>query len=168
MLFFYVNDYFGEDIGSAQFRGAADSASGAAAVRGRQPRNTRTGPGTLRIRSGDLLRATEPNGRGNVTKFRATPGGVEVEYGIDKNVVPYAYIHEYGGTIKHPGGTPYRIIDGVFIPVSKARGANLPKTKPHDIRIPARPYFNPGVYAWQKDEWPQVLGRIDKRIRSLF
>lgn len=59
---------------------------------------------------------------------------------------PYAAIQEFGGTIQHPGGTPYFMRDGKPVFVSN-RGAgafhNLPKTKPHEITLPSRPYIRP-------------------------
>lgn len=134
MLFFYVSDNMGEDIGSSVFRGGGS-------VRGRKfPRNTRTGPGTLRVVSGDLLRATERGGKGNIYKASAQGDIISIEYGVDTNIIPYAAIHEYGG--------------------NAGRGLKT--------RIPARPYLRPAFEAFEREEWPQVLGRIDKRIRSLF
>lgn len=62
---------------------------------------------------------------------------------------PYARIHEFGGVINHPGGTPYFIgKDGKAVFVSKSGyGAyhNLPVTKPHEIVMPERPYMRPAV-----------------------
>lgn len=58
----------------------------------------------------------------------------------------YAAIHEFGGTIQHPGGTPYFIRDGKAVFVSKGGyGAfhTLPLTKPHAIVMPKRPYMKP-------------------------
>jgi hypothetical protein len=133
-LFVYVNDYFGDDIGSAVFRGGG-------AVRGRKfPRNTRTGPGTLRIVSGDLLRATERDGKGNIYKLTNQGGTISIDYGVDTGIIPYAAIHEYGG--------------------NAGRGLKT--------RIPARPYLRPAFEAFEREEWPQVIRRIDNRIRSLF
>ena len=133
-LFVYVNEYFGDDIGSAVFRGGD-------AVRGRKfPRNTRTGPGTLRIVSGDLLRATERDGKGNIYKLTNQGGTISIDYGVDTGIIPYAAIHEYGG--------------------NAGRGLKT--------RIPARPYLRPAFEAFEREEWPQVIRRIDNRIRSLF
>lgn len=51
-------------------------------------------------------------------------------------------IHEFGATIEHPGGTPYVIgEDGLAKFVSKDAGADLPKTKPHQIVIPTRSFL---------------------------
>jgi len=59
----------------------------------------------------------------------------------------YGAIQELGGTINHPGGQPYFIKDGEFIPVSKdsPAAARLPKTKPHLITLPERPYMRPAA-----------------------
>lgn len=54
----------------------------------------------------------------------------------------YARIHNQGGTINHPGGTKYKVI-------GKGKAAFLKKeatdfdgiTKPHKIKIPARPFL---------------------------
>lgn len=61
---------------------------------------------------------------------------------------PYARIHEFGGTINHPGGTPYIVTkDGaVFIKKETAarlisEGKTVKYTKPHTINMPARPFF---------------------------
>ncbi len=65
----------------------------------------------------------------------------------------YAAIQELGGTINHPGGQPYFIKDGEFVPVSKSSpaAARLPKTKPHAITLPERPYMRPAAQKNQKD-----------------
>ena len=62
--------------------------------------------------------------------------------------VKYAAIHEYGGVIHHPGGTPYipSANGGLAMFVSKKfaagmKGAELPLTKPHDITMPARSFM---------------------------
>ena len=57
----------------------------------------------------------------------------------------YARIHELGGVIKHPGGTPYFIKDGELVFVRKGTSNTLPVTKPHDIPMPARPYLRPAL-----------------------
>jgi len=84
---------------------------------------------------------------------------------IDLNVIPYARIHEYGGTIDHPGGTPYFIgDDGLAKFVSKAKGAGLPVTKPHQITIPARPYIAPAIRDFEAETLPKI---IDIMLRKL-
>lgn len=60
---------------------------------------------------------------------------------------PYAGIHEFGGVINHPGGTAYIFIGGRMVFVKKERATSsavhLPLTRPHTIKIPARPYIRP-------------------------
>jgi phage gpG-like protein len=69
----------------------------------------------------------------------------------------YAAIHEFGGTINHPGGTPYFIDSATGLAVfvsknsgSRLLGANLPVTKPHTITMPARPFMGPSARAKKK------------------
>jgi phage gpG-like protein len=65
---------------------------------------------------------------------------------------PYARIHQKGGVINHPGGTPYVLIKSrkqmtaKFIKLTtakkrEAKGQPVFYTKPHKITIPARPYI---------------------------
>jgi hypothetical protein len=59
-----------------------------------------------------------------------------------------AAVHEYGATIKHPGGTPYLFSDGFDLDFN-GRGVFLPKgdkratgvTKAHEIKIPSRSFL---------------------------
>lgn len=51
-----------------------------------------------------------------------------------------AAIHQFGGTIKHPGGTRFVIVDGMARFVSNSLvGPVSGVTKPHPIGMPARP-----------------------------
>lgn len=66
----------------------------------------------------------------------------------------YAFIHEYGGTINHPGGTPYIIMAGGATFIKKTTAARLESegrkvfyTKPHTIQMPRRPFFMPTIRA---------------------
>ena len=61
----------------------------------------------------------------------------------------YARIHQLGGTIKHPGGTPYGFSafddaglgSGPIVFMKPGSKHAIGKTKPHDIPMPARPYL---------------------------
>lgn len=55
----------------------------------------------------------------------------------------YAQIHQYGGEIKHPGGTPYIVTDkGVrFMRKDGDYPEGVKFTGPHTIVIPARPFI---------------------------
>ena len=59
--------------------------------------------------------------------------------------MPYATIHNEGGTIAHPGGTAYfydkKKGKPVWISNSKASGKNYPRTKAHTIEIPQRQFI---------------------------
>lgn len=62
--------------------------------------------------------------------------------------VEYALAHELGATIEHPGGTAYMIGDdgkAVFVSNDSPAAAELPRTKPHQIVLPARPYLRPAA-----------------------
>ncbi|MDD3688278.1 MAG: phage virion morphogenesis protein, partial [Bacteroidales bacterium] len=71
------------------------------------------------------------------------------------NTAPHAQIHNHGGKINHPGGTPF-IIDkkgkAKFIRKSTdlEAGGKFPKTKPHVINIPRRKYMGSSVTLNQK------------------
>lgn len=113
----------------------------------RNPIYPRAGGKTLQLVTNKLYRAaTVYKAPGNISKTTGSGTTFSFQWGIDLDVVPYARIHEFGGTINHPGGTPYFIgADGKAKFVSKAAGAGLPKTKPHPIEIPARPYITPAM-----------------------
>ncbi len=69
--------------------------------------------------------------------------------------VKYAAIHEYGGTIHHPGGTAFFIgptgqpffvsnkfaAGGEHMSFINGHSDNFPRTKPHLIRMPERSYL---------------------------
>lgn len=91
-------------------------------------------------------------------------GGVEGKWGSKD--VEYARIHELGGVIKHPGGTPYFTgEDGkaVFVSLNDPRAADLPKTAAHDITIPARPYLRPAADV----KYPELAANIKKAHEKL-
>jgi len=57
-----------------------------------------------------------------------------------------AAVQEFGATINHPGGTPYKIgPDGraIFVSRNSPGAEKLPVTKPHTIVIPPRPFMRP-------------------------
>lgn len=62
--------------------------------------------------------------------------------GTELTNAEFGAVHEFGATINHPGGTPYLIKeDGTAQFVSKEKGGDLPKTKPHQIIIPTRSFL---------------------------
>lgn len=101
----------------------------------------------------------------NIAEFAREEGaGVVGSWGSMD--VEYARIHELGGVIQHPGGTPYFIgEDGmaVFVRKDDPRAADLPKTKPHQIVMPARPYLRPAADA----KYPELASNIKKAFETL-
>ena len=92
-----------------------------------------TGAHSLSRRTGALARSVQED----VKSDGSTVTG-RVFYTGD---VAYAAIHELGGVIKHPGGTAYfpDEISGLMRFISNAQAEpDMPRTKPHDIPIPAR------------------------------
>lgn len=72
-------------------------------------------------------------------------------------------VHEFGATINHPGGTPYFIKeDGLAQFVSKEKGANLPKTKHHQINIPARSFLRSSLLTSEGKKALQVWDASEK------
>jgi phage gpG-like protein len=54
----------------------------------------------------------------------------------------YAVAHQFGAVINHPGGTPYGFAkDGSIRFLKKTATKYIGKTKPHQIKIPARPFI---------------------------
>lgn len=96
---------------------------------------------------------------------REVPGGVEGVWGVQD--VVYALIHELGGTIKHPGGTAFFFDENegwaVFVRNSDPKAGDLPRTKAHDITIPARPYLRPSADI----HYPQLADRIRAAFTEL-
>ncbi len=87
-------------------------------------------------------------------------------YENGKPVAQIAMVQEYGATINHPGGTPYKIgADGMarFVAKASAEAAGLPVTGPHTITIPPRPFMRPTVER-EKAAWIALLAKGAKSI----
>jgi phage gpG-like protein len=106
-----------------------------------------------------------PGGRDSSGRFRKRSGGLtlvdsgllakSISYAVEgdglvlRAGMVYSAIHQFGGDIQHPGGTPYIIVGGRAQFVSKAKVAAMSEseradvkyTKPHVIHIDARPYL---------------------------
>lgn len=94
----------------------------------------------LNVRTGDLRRSIHHEIEDGPTAIY----GIVFSTGGRSKQPPYAEIHEKGGTIQHPGGTPYLNFHGktYFVSKQSAIASRLPVTKAHAIRIPARPYMS--------------------------
>lgn len=124
----------------------------------------------LRTLYGNLSRAMMPTeNKGNISRLRTDGKTYAIEFGFDPTFkvqqgprvgdLRYGLLHEFGGTINHPGGTAYRMVKGraVFVSNEKAKayfaktGKELPRTKAHSVRIPKRPFLAPGLSAYMSD-----------------
>lgn len=86
----------------------------------------------------------------------------EKHEGSDLTNAELGTIHEFGATINHPGGQPYIIKeDGMAQFVSKDKGNGLPKTKPHQIHIPARSFLRESILS---DKGQKEIKRNVKEI----
>jgi phage gpG-like protein len=109
----------------------------------------------LNIRSGTLFRSfTKGN---SLNLFKETTDGVTIG-----SMVKYAAIHEYGGTIKHPGSSKKQAfkIGGRLIVTNG--------TKAHDIPIPQRPYLKPAVQKFESERMSKLIFEIMQPLRDLF
>ena len=99
-----------------------------------------------------ILQARKKKGKGHLGKILQDEGKLAASLSrrstMDSAIVgsnmPYAATQHFGGTIHHPGGTPFITTDKGTVFMRKdgkyPRGVRF--TKPHDITIPARPYLN--------------------------
>ena len=98
----------------------------------------------LKRQSGDLYDSIKKlfnNKQGTRVKFAVGVGVVKSHSQIYKGVT-----HELGKVIQHPGGQPYFIGDNgrvVYVSKNSPSADRLPKTKPHSINIPRRPFVEP-------------------------
>lgn len=148
----------------------------------RLPRNSGS---RLRTLYGNLSRAVTPGEKGNVNQITFDGKAMRLRFGFDPTTkvqqgprvgdLRYGALHEKGGTIKHPGGTAYRIIKGKarFVSNEKAAayfgktGKELPRTKPHSITMPKRPFLKPGIREYLKD--PQgYQSLIDEMVSEVI
>lgn len=72
-----------------------------------------------------------------------------------------AAVQNYGATINNPGGQPY-IIDSntklaIFVPRDIPFSENLPRTKPHTIVIPPRPFMDNAKKRIQGQEGQKMI-----------
>ena len=109
----------------------------------------------LTVRSGNLrrdIRVVPAKKEGEVFIGGLEAGG--------SGGVPYAAIHEFGGTIKHPGTFM------ISYPMHWKKGTQdvfAMRVKAHDIKMPARPYMGPAL----KQSSSNIMGFVQKRLDRL-
>lgn len=101
----------------------------------------------LNVRKGNLFRSFTKGNPLNILKDT----GNGVEFG---SKIPYAAIHEYGGTIDHPG------TDNGF-----GRGIPIPA---HGIPMPKRSYLAPAIKAFEEQALEKLVISAMKPITNLF
>lgn len=99
-------------------------------------------------------------------------GAVVVGRVFSSGDVKYAGIHEYGGTINHPGGTAYimnpkKAQTMMFVSNKNATGG-MPRTKPHQINIPERSFLRSSLNQMSQEislgMKKAVVGAIQKAV----
>ncbi len=141
-------------VGADMIRAEAFRSISAGSVSGKNHKPS--APGSPPNRDSGTLQA-------HIETIKSEPLKAEV-----RSEAPYAKIQEFGGTFEHPGGTPYFMRDGKPVFVSnKGQGAfhNLPRTKPHSITLPARPYMRPARDKKRKDINKLFASEIDKLVK---
>lgn len=83
---------------------------------------------------------------------------------VGTNVI-YAAIHEFGGVIRHPGGTAYFPIGArrarwISNAEAAAHGRDFPRTRAHNIPIRPRPYMRPALNT--------MRARVVAEIRKVY
>jgi len=83
----------------------------------------------------------------------------------DITIAHIGFVHEFGGVIKHPGGTPYKIMangQARFVPLGTKGIAGT--TQPHDITIPERSFLRATmveqkkeIISFQKSVLPKII-----------
>ena len=101
----------------------------------------------LNVRKGNLFRSFTKGNPLNILKDT----GNGVEFG---SKIPYAAIHEYGGTIDHPG-------------TSNGFGRGIP-IPAHGIPMPKRSYLAPAIKAFEEQALEQLVIKAMKPITNLF
>jgi phage gpG-like protein len=132
-------------------------------------------PNKLTSRTGRLMRSYGPLG-GTFSAVGAREGFQTVEVQGDTVVgtkgsnVPYARIHEKGGTINHPGGTPYIVTDqgAIFMRKDGQYPKNVKFTQPHSITIPARPSLGPAMQETVAEIQQRIMGHIQEMVSGRF
>jgi phage gpG-like protein len=130
-------------------------------VSSRHDRKNRDKPRALLVKAGHLRRSVEVRQQ-----------GMQIVVSSD---MPYSQIHNEGGTINHPGGTPYIFDKETGKPkfISRKRADRMesrkrkvvvvPVTKPHKITIPKRQFMGSS-----KELEKDIEEMIYKKFKTIF
>lgn len=94
--------------------------------------------------------------------FKISAGWFEnSRYDAETPIAGIAAVQNYGASINNPGGTPYFISElakrAVFVHKNTPFSIGLPLTKPHNIIIPPRPFFDNAKRRIQGVEGKKIL-----------
>jgi phage gpG-like protein len=110
--------------------------------------------------SGEVLKNRTNHLRGSI-HGEVRDLGDKIE-GITGTNVVYARIHEYGGTINHPGGTAY-FFNGsrcVFARNDSLFAQIMKRTKAHKIPIPERSFLRSSL----REMRPTIINEYEKAV----
>lgn len=140
----------------------------------RKPVYPRSGGDTLQLVSGKLYKAaTVYNAEGNASRYEKNGDVYSFKHAIDLDVIPYARIHELGGTIeKTDKMRNYFIYRG--IQESKKKGSSeqalfwfgMAKSN-NPINMPPRPYIGPSVKTFDEEGLPKVVDLMMRKLGEL-
>lgn len=128
-------------------------------------------PGWLKKRAKEVLECSKSECAVGFPKGK----GLDTPTGDGASVLEKAIWNNFGAEINHPGGTAYRreqISGGAyamgraehkvrFVKNSDKRVKELPRTKPHKIKIPARPFMDLATPAIT-DKWKELQAGVFK------
>lgn len=141
-----LQGFVGAEMGSRTL--SASFKTGGAAFDASTAKNTTA---QLRVASGRLIKSFNPASPENVAEIQVDGESLSLKYG---SKVPYAAIHEYGGTISHPGSSKRQafVVDGRLVVTNF--------TKPHSIPIPKRPYLEPALRKFEAEGLPVFTEKL--------
>ena len=122
-------------------------------------------------RTGSLKRAFIRGQRGNIWNRDVSARLTTATIGIDTRELPYAGIHEFGGSIIVPITRKMR---GFFWHRFAETGNDmykrmaLTRKTQFTISMPARPFMGPAIEAFEKEELPSIVQAILDRAIAAF
>lgn len=124
----------------------------------------------LRIATSRLYRSLNPktalNTDDSVFNVRMSKLGAEVEYGTN---VPYARIHEEGGTIQqNVTAKQRRFFWAMYMQSQNTMYRAMAMSNTLKIKIPKRPYFKPGIKNFEREAQPMLQERMRNRVLELM
>jgi phage gpG-like protein len=121
----------------------------------------------LHTGKGDLRRALIPGKKGNIYEANIGLDFSVFKYGVDEQIIKYAAIHEYGGTItitkKMRGFFWYK-----YAETGDEMWRSMALTKKTVITIPKRSYIEKGFEQFDREEMQRMLNSIYTRMAVAF